>query len=318
MFLLGGFGRNKSFFEYNPFKYVMSILPMLLAAGVSYGLNKLDKNEGTDPSIQTASSMSPGQTALSQKLGPYLTGQIGKSLPGYEGQSVAGLTPEELAGMSRIRSLTGEPIQGLESAYQRYLTGDPTTQINPETTENFFRKSIYDPSLRDFREDVLPGIEEAYVGPGTYWGSARADAVREASEGFASDMAGKRAELAYADEQSRRSLSESAADRALNAGQLSTQYGAYDLAKQQAILQTEALPRMLEQAQLDWDYNEYLRTAPENSPYMSMALQYLGVPMTYGMGMQGQAETPGVLAGLASTFAGSYAQATAGNMASAK
>jgi hypothetical protein len=132
-------------------------------------------------------------------------------------------------------------------------------------------------------------IGEQFAGsPGGYWGRERALSQERAVRDFEEGQRAQEAALLYSDEQARRNLLESAASRALQAGTGIRGLTQEAFGRQAAIQQAEALPRMLDQAQLDWNYKEFLRTRPETAPYMQLALQFLGIPMLTQMGVQGQ------------------------------
>jgi len=247
----------------------------------------MGKSKKKEPEIISTSSLTPEQNALSKAISGYLEPLIGQGVTPYTGQVVAGQTPEELTALQGLRDkVAADPT--LINAYQRYLSGEPSTTISPEATEEYFQKEIFDPTIRRYREEILPLMGEQYIGSGTYWGNARAEAQRKALRDVAEDLTGQYATLKYQDELSRRDLAENAANRALTAGGQLGQLRSEEFGRQQNLLQAEGVSRLLNQAQLDWDYNEFLRTQPEAAPYITYALQLLGIPMLTQMGVQGQ------------------------------
>lgn len=136
---------------------------------------------------------------------------------------------------------------------------------------------------RDFAlaKETNAYANEQFIGGPGYWSSPTQESSRKFWQDYSNQQAVRDAELRYQDEQARRGLSETAADRALAAGPQATAFGVYQRERpfeEAGILgQMGALPRMLEQAQLDWDYKEFLRTRPEMAPYLNQALQFLGI-----------------------------------------
>lgn len=101
----------------------------------------------------------------------------------------------------------------INTAMQRALSGQASTNINPEATEALIQRSIADPARQNFAENTLQQIKGSYAGPG-YWGSARAKAEMKGAENVENQILSQGAQYRYADEQARRTLAESAANRA--------------------------------------------------------------------------------------------------------
>jgi hypothetical protein len=129
---------------------------------------------------------------------------------------------------------------------------------------------------RAFKETTLPGVKEAYAGPGTYWGSERAKA-----EGRAYDVAGEqRGQLLY-------SMLAQGEQNALAAAQA-------------------AAP--IEYQQFQSEMADFLRTTPEASPYLEQLLRFLGIQTTENVITQGTSGILGDLIGAAgSIYGGSLA-----------
>jgi len=210
----------------------------------------------------------------------YFEPRIGLPMASYRGEQVAPLSEYEELGLNALRNYMG---MGLPTIYGEgttalgdVLSGRPSTEISPEATEEFFQSSIYNPSKRMFEEDVLPGIKGAYAG--TYWGTPRMEAEAEAWEGFGTEMSARRGELMYADEQSRRALAESAAARRLSGigavpGMAGFETG-LPLQQAQAGATLGMQPRLIQQARLDAQYQNWLQSLPEYSPVIQQALAY--------------------------------------------
>lgn len=65
---------------------------------------------------------------------------------------------------------------------------------SPESTEKYFQNVIRAPTMKGLREDVIPGVKEAYSGPG-YWGTSRAKAEAKATEDTMTDLNTARSNL---------------------------------------------------------------------------------------------------------------------------
>ncbi len=105
---------------------------------------------------------------------------------------------------------TGQALGGI-------LAG--TTGAKPLGTEDvssFFDRAIKDPTLKGFREDVIPGISEAFAGPG-FFGSARSQEISKATQDVNEQLGAQRAALEFNVLQGNQQLQEAAAGRSLAA-----------------------------------------------------------------------------------------------------
>ena len=237
---------------------------------------------GSDPEFGTIDIRTDEQMWVSKLLSNYF-GTVGQGLEGYRGQFTAGLSGLERGGLSSMANLLGSGMpdifnQGV-SALTDPLSGDPTTEISPELTEQYFTEGIYNPMFRSMQEDIIPEIEGAYAG--NYWGTPRASATSDAWVGFEEDMTSVLSELIYADEQTRIGLEESAADRQLSAvgmaGSMAELGENIKMGRIEGAMTYGSLPRLLMQAELDARYNEWLRTRPEYNPIIEQALAFMGI-----------------------------------------
>jgi len=101
----------------------------------------------------------------------------------------------------------GDELTGFESMIpeQAAVSGDLSASLvnalKGQFPEEYFSTAIAGPLRRAFERETLPGIGEAFVGPGTYWGTARAGAEVRGREKMEEDVAARRAELAYQTQQ---------------------------------------------------------------------------------------------------------------------
>lgn len=120
-----------------------------------------------------------------------------------------------LPGVTSVR----EALETAMQAAQRWAGGQLPYEVGPEWAERYFEEAIRPVYEREFREKVLPQIRAAYAGPG-YWGSARAQAEREAAEKLAETLMAERAKLMYGEELARREAIEKGIQAGLTAAQL--------------------------------------------------------------------------------------------------
>jgi hypothetical protein len=132
-------------------------------------------------------------------------------------EEVSGWTPEQRAWFSRLTERMGSEMGDTSTPLGRLLAGIPSTEINPETTRQFYQSNIYEPSMRTWREDTLPSIRESMGG--NFWSTARQSAEQSAATDLQGQLSQAYGQLQYQDEQARRDLAESALSRVLNAYQ---------------------------------------------------------------------------------------------------
>jgi len=189
-----------------------------------------------DPSKskQTSTSRTGTQTkAIDAAIGsvpsgfPGYASYLGQGMPSYGGERVAGLTPTQtdifatLPGFAQtfgdIGSTQGVLQPQLEQTAGSLLRGEMGAQpITPEQETAYFGSAIRDPRMKEFQQTELPGIQEAFAGPG-YWGSARAGEVAEAYGDVGDWLGQQRAGLAWDTAARNQQIQEAQANRALGA-----------------------------------------------------------------------------------------------------
>lgn len=87
-------------------------------------------------------------------------------------------------------------------------------KITKPQAEEYFTQSIYDPTMRQLREDVLPMVDESFAGPG-FWGSGRSHARQEAIQDTSDYLTQQRAGLNWDVLQRNQQLDEAKAGRSL-------------------------------------------------------------------------------------------------------
>jgi len=133
----------------------------------------------------------------------------------------------------------GQVGGALEQALLTALSGKVPTEA--------FQTGVANPTRRTFEQTTAPAIREEFAGPGTFWGTARANKVT-----------GERANMETGLVEQSARMVEGALQRALQATPVA-------LNAQQTAIQTAL--------------QEYVRNNPGASEALQAALQYLGIPM---------------------------------------
>jgi hypothetical protein len=65
-----------------------------------------------------------------------------------------------------------------------------------KVSEEYFQKTVAGPAATTFREEIAPAIEQRFVGPGTFWGGAKAESVERQGMKLADAIASARGGMA--------------------------------------------------------------------------------------------------------------------------
>ena len=208
---------------------------------------------GTAPSVQqnaATSKQTPEQQALMKKLIGYYTDFAGESVEGYTGDRVAQL---ESAGVE------GE-LAGTLGTLNRFESGEFTT---PKYLEDYYQKSIEEPLMKRWKEEIMPTIGGEFETRGLFMGSGRREAEIDSAEALMDTMGKGRADLYSQMEESGRAQQLQATT--LKGNTLSD------------ILGISAAQRGITQQGFDVDYTDWLRTQPGTRPQDQILMQLLGL-----------------------------------------
>ena len=110
---------------------------------------------------------------------------MGKTLMGSPAKEVGRsnlLTQEQRSYLSQILGMGGQGQQALGGLLQPY-------------SEELFQKSVVDPSMKNFQQQILPSIQQAYGDVGASSSSALNQALSRSATDLASSLAGQRLAL---------------------------------------------------------------------------------------------------------------------------
>lgn len=180
------------------------------------------------------------------------------------------------------------------------LSGQPSFDLSPAVTDAYFQNAIYNPTMRNFQQDTLPQIKEAFAGVGAF-SSAQGSAVGRALGDLNSSLAGSRTTLAYQDQQLAAQLAESARQRQVQGVQLANALAQQPLQNTLSYMNALAPFQQRMDAQAQSAYQEFLRTSEENSPWLGQAQNFIGQSMQAAYWPQ---QTGGLGAGIAGGIGG--------------
>ena len=180
--------------------------------------------------IAMTPSLDSNQQALADQLKKMLSGV--KSPEDYLSELTTYLSSAQTGGL-------GGPLGGAtEDALRRAMSG--------EVSEDYWQNTIVGPATKTFERDIAPRLREESVGPGTYWGGARAENVGKGYSDLADSIAAARGKMGNV------ALNRAAATALGYSGQLSQNVG-------------------------NW-INAFMKANPSYSDTINAIMQYLNTP----------------------------------------
>ena len=196
---------------------------------------------GTEGEMKQESAFTPEQEKMMSQLSSLVSGGIGQEGQAYTGEFTPDVTSQQAQASNVLSSL-------LE---QMNITPTDSTARYNELKAN---------TINELKNEILPAIGESFVGSGNFWSSGRTGAQGKAVGEATSNLAKQREQMYQSDIQN-----------TLNtAGQMGS------LA--QALNTFGSQQQQLEGQGKQLEYQDWLRTRPENSPYNELAMSLLQTP----------------------------------------
>jgi hypothetical protein len=168
-----------------------------------------------------------------------------------------------------------------QGALSSLLSGKSAFNLNPSVTDKYFNNAVKTPLLRSFDQDIAPRIKEAFAGVQGF-STAQGAAQSQALGDLATQLAAGRADLAYKDQALAAQLADNAASRQVQGVSLANQFAQQPfqnaLALSSASLPILGAMQNNSQQQAQAQYQEFLRTLPENSPWTNIGLSFIAQP----------------------------------------
>jgi hypothetical protein len=202
-----------------------AVLAALIAAGGTAA--SLLSNSGKKLSVDQYSTMTPEQQAAysamlknTASMNPDYVKQSGYTPEAYQNSynvsqyAGQGFDPTTFSGGYNPTSYNGNQYQTqMQGALNQSLSGQPSTDINSQATEDYYRQSIEQPALKQYEEQTRPAWMEKVS---NLHSSARDNMEQQGYENLYSGLQQQHGNLLYQDEQARRGLQESAMQRQLS------------------------------------------------------------------------------------------------------
>lgn len=126
-----------------------------------------------------------GSLAIGAPVNPLTFAFGGQGGGGGGGGGGIQITPTLQSGQQNILSQGSALLSQLMGGSGGY---NPFLPLSAADTSNWWNQYMRPSAEQQFQERTLPATREAYVGPGTYWGGARADAEARARQGFENEQ----------------------------------------------------------------------------------------------------------------------------------
>lgn len=162
--------------------------------------------------------------------------------------------------------LKGFETSGVMDALKALLSGEASFDVDSEISQEYFEKEVATPLRKDFATYIGDTVNRAYKG----FTSRRGRKVAELYGDLTDTLAGKLSELKYNNMLLKAQLSESAADRQATGLGLAGSILGLPFAMSQEYLNAATNMQNLKLSEASYGL-------PENNPWLSPALNYLGI-----------------------------------------
>jgi len=216
--------------------------------GGDKGTTDMGAYSGRPGTYQRLQTLTPEQQRLMSQVGSYYSNAFsGGGFPQYTGEYNTPITGGE---QDLVRQNSRSNVLA-EKGFAPLLSG--------EFPEDYYQKSVYAPTMKSWREDILPELEESYAGPGGYWGSARAGAVGKSARDLSDYLTSTRADLANKAVQYPTSAAPAYANYMGESAKI------------------QSIPRAIRDYGLQKQYEEFVRTRPESAANIAGATSFLNL-----------------------------------------
>lgn len=240
---------------------------------------------GSEPTITPTSTLTDSQRAVLDKLSGLIEGQIGVGVAPYKGQMTSGPSDIQGSQFDLVKQILGGTATGqqqttdaLSSVIKPWNSGDATS---------WWEKSIKDPTLQSWNEDILPGISEKFAAYDAFGGGGSRKSLLDAGVKLETGMQKNLADALLQDKQTSNQQMLSAAG--LNIEDL---MGRANLGGTAGATQ-----RGITNDQLSEGYQKWLQKQPYANPWLSYLGSSLGTQAFENIVTPGTSESIGGILG---------------------
>ena len=209
----------------------------------------------------------PEQQKLLKSLLEYYQPTVGAAAETYAGERIAPLSEAQVGALGRMSETSVAPYQESLDVLGRFESGE---YARPQYLEDYYMKSIEEPLMKRWKEEIMPTIGGEFETRGLFMGSGRREAEVKSAETLMDTLGRSRSDI-YA------RMEDIGRGRQLEATQLKSKTLSDILGLEQTKFAAGEVPRGLEQAGLDVGYQDWLRTQPGTRPQDQILMQLLGL-----------------------------------------
>lgn len=227
--------------------------------------------------VRQVSTISGEQRTVEAALGDYLKQMVGTAATPYAGQLAADIPSMFTDAYGRLQSMLGNYGDVVRSALLKDVEGVPAWQMEMGDIKGVWEREFAAPVMETWKSTVAPILREEYAGiPGGLYSQARGRGIRDEANRFFGEYVqptywqGFQAELGRMFGSTEAAAGRRAPAALALTGLPKTEFDVFAQPAQQYMA--------LQQQGLTASYQEFLRTSPESSPWIQLAMQYMGIP----------------------------------------
>lgn len=225
---------------------------------------------GGGSDVKEAPRYSPAEMKLFDEIANKISENLNRGATPYTGKRFADQPQEFYDAIDAFKAFNQSTRGGMLSAINQIMSGQPSFTYDPTTTADYWQKAYATPALQVWENDIRPTIEEGYAG-NMFNTRARNAVAREKDVFYGSAILPQLYQAQMAERQAGIQSGENAVNRMMQMAGMLPSLGQAMLTGDMTI--SESL-RSLEQQRLDAAFNEFLRLAPENDPWLQTAIKY--------------------------------------------
>lgn len=288
--------------------------------------NKNKGGGGTETELEQVSNFRPGQRNVLDAITQQILANIGTGAQGFGGDFVAGINPLEQQAFQSFQNPQGlDTFQQAQGFFNPQVSADifgagvgsisqASQPFNPQQTNQFFDQSIQNPAIRNFEKSLIP-LAERFAGQNATSSGAFNRALTESAGDLQTNLSSQRANLLFNTQQAGLNRQLQGGSQLVGAAGLvpgiADQFSQglrtnLDVAQQQ--LGAGQFQRGIEQAGLNADFAEFLRTQPEANQFLNFIPTVLNAQPFDTIGVQTEKEqgSGGKIGTIAGALIGAY------------
>ncbi len=202
---------------------------------------------------------------------------LGQGATAYSGQTFAPMGQDFYDAVDSYRSFMEDMDQPLSSAAQQAISGKAGFTYDPKESSSYWEKNLATPAMSTWQNTIAPQIKEGFAGGGLFSSRLPQMLTQEASNFYGQSLVPALYSAQMSDRQMGIASKESALDRQSQMLPFVSSMGGMLAGQGMSIAGAQ---QQQQQLALDDRFNQFLRMAPENNPWLQTATAWRGSPST--------------------------------------